>query len=107
MSEYTGKTIDQLVEITDPEGVDWLLGAKNGIGRARKISIANAILQGAQGDPGADGADGADANITFVNHGGDPNTARPAGYTAVVWYGSVQPNNAVAPDIVIRTDESV
>lgn len=62
---------------------------------------------GASGPAGADGADGVDANLTFVNHGAVAGTARPSGYDAVVWYGSVQPTNAVAPDIVIRTDETV
>lgn len=181
-----GKTIDELTELGDPSGVDWLLGAANGSTTARKISINNAILQGptgatgpqgpagatgAQGPkgdqgntgptgatgpagptgptgpagptgdeglsayqvallngfvgseaawvaslastvPGPTGATGAtgpagdDANVQFVNHGSDPNVARPTGFDQVIWYGSVQPVNMVAPDIVVRTDES-
>ena len=42
-----------------------------------------------------------------VVHGATAGTARPTGYAGVIWYGSVQPTNAVAPDLVIRTDEAV
>lgn len=63
--------------------------------------------QGEQGPTGPAGADGTDANVQFVNHGADENTARPTGFDQVIWYGSVQPVNAIIPDIVIRTDESV
>ena len=44
--------------------------------------------------------------IAFVNHAAGATVARPTGHEMVVWYGSVQPNNMVAPDIVIRTDEA-
>lgn len=47
------------------------------------------------------------AAVTFVNHGATASTARPTGYAMVIWYGSVQPTNMVAPDIVIRTDEAI
>ena len=43
----------------------------------------------------------------FVDHGAVAGTARPAGAGMVIWSGSVQPTNAIAPDIVIRTDEAV
>lgn len=45
--------------------------------------------------------------VTFVNHGASAGTARPTGFDMVIWYGSVQPTNIVAPDVVIRTDEAV
>jgi len=45
--------------------------------------------------------------VTMVNHGATAGTARPTGYAMVIWYGSVAPTNATAPDIVIRTDEAV
>jgi hypothetical protein len=56
MSE--GLTIDQLAEITDASGADWLLGAKSGVGKARKISISNAILRGPVGATGPTGPAG-------------------------------------------------
>jgi hypothetical protein len=42
----------------------------------------------------------------MVNHGATASTARPTGWAGVIWYGSVQPDNITAPDIVIRTDEA-
>jgi hypothetical protein len=45
--------------------------------------------------------------VTFVNHGGTASVARPVGWGMVIWYGSVQPTNMVAPDICIRTDLAV
>lgn len=45
--------------------------------------------------------------VGFVNHGATAGTARPAGFAMIVWYGSVQPTNIVAPDICIRTDLAV
>lgn len=45
--------------------------------------------------------------VTMINHGATAGTARPTGFSMVIWYGSVQPVNAVEPDIVIRTDEAV
>jgi hypothetical protein len=54
-----GKTIDQLDELADPQAIDWLLGAANGTGRARKISIQNAIAKGPVGPQGPQGAAGA------------------------------------------------
>jgi hypothetical protein len=59
-----------------------------------------------QGIQGVQGVAGDDANVQFVQHGADANVARPVGFDQVVWYGSVQPVNAVVPDIVVRTDES-
>lgn len=39
------------------------------------------------------------ANVKgFVNHGATAGTARPAGFTSVEWYGSVEPTNAVNGD---------
>lgn len=43
----------------------------------------------------------------FVNHGADPNVARPTGYTSVEWYGSIEPVNALATDTWIDTDEEI
>lgn len=45
--------------------------------------------------------------VVFINHGATAGTARPTGAAFVIWYGSVQPTNAVVPDVVIRTDEAV
>jgi len=45
--------------------------------------------------------------VTFINHGATAGTARPVGWGMVIWYGSVQPTNMVAPDICIRTDLAV
>lgn len=42
-----------------------------------------------------------------VVHGVTAGTARPTGFAGIIWYGSVQPTNIEAPDIVIRTDEAV
>lgn len=47
------------------------------------------------------------ATVTHVEHGSNPSVARPSGYALVIWQGSVQPNNAVPSDMVIRTDEAV
>ena len=49
---------------------------------------------------------GAVTNIGHINHGATASTARPS-FDMVIWYGSVQPTNAIAPDLVIRTDEAV
>lgn len=66
---------------------------------ASAVSVVNA---GPIGPPGID-----HNAVTYFNHGSNPNAARPNGYAMVIWYGSVQPVNAVVPDIVIRTDEAV
>jgi len=42
-----------------------------------------------------------------VVHGSNAATARPSGFAGIVWFGSVQPSNAVAPDVIVRTDEAV
>jgi hypothetical protein len=39
--------------------------------------------------------------VVAVSHGSDADTPRPALATMVIWYGTVQPNNAQPPDIVI------
>lgn len=64
---------------------------------ASAISVINA---GPVGPPGVN-------PVTLVDHGSNQNTVRPSGFAMVIWYGSVQPLNAVEPDIVIRTDEAV
>jgi hypothetical protein len=45
--------------------------------------------------------------VGFCNHGATASTARPLGFGMIIWYGSVQPTNMVAPDICIRTDLAV
>jgi hypothetical protein len=50
-----GRTIDQLAQLEDPQGADWLVAAKQGIGKARKISITDAILMGPPGPAGPAG----------------------------------------------------
>lgn len=39
--------------------------------------------------------------VVFVNHGATAGTARPANAVMVIWSGTVQPTNAVSPDIWI------
>lgn len=39
----------------------------------------------------------------YVNHGATAGTARPSGYAAVVWIGSVEPTNASNGDIWLDT----
>jgi hypothetical protein len=39
----------------------------------------------------------------YVNHGSTAGTARPSGFAAITWYGSVQPTNATAGDIWVDT----
>jgi hypothetical protein len=63
--------------------------------------------EGPEGPEGPTGPAGVNANIQFVNHGAVNSVARPVGFDQVIWYGSVQPLNMIAPDIVIRTDEAV
>lgn len=41
--------------------------------------------------------------LGYVNHGSTAGTARPTGYDAVMWYGSVTPTNAIDGDIWIDT----
>lgn len=50
-----------------------------------------------------DGLDLATNAKGFVNHGSTASTARPSGYVSVEWYGSVEPENAVAGDTWINT----
>lgn len=45
--------------------------------------------RGRKGDTGAAGPPG----VMTVNHGSDANVARPETDSAVIWRGSVQPNN--------------
>lgn len=42
-----------------------------------------------------------------VVHGATAGTARPAGYGQMLWIGSVDPTNAAANDLLVRTDEAV
>lgn len=45
-----------------------------------------------------DFAAAADA-LGYVNHGASASTARPTGYAAIVWVGTVEPTNAMNGDI--------
>jgi hypothetical protein len=38
------------------------------------------------------------SSIGFVNHGATAATARPSGYTSVIWLGTVEPDNWIAGD---------
>jgi hypothetical protein len=40
-----------------------------------------------------------DIPIGYVKHDNNSSTARPSGYTSVMWVGSVEPNNAIDGDI--------
>jgi len=55
--------------------------------------------------PGPQGPMGPGAGVVVI-HGDDPNVERPPDAELVFWYGSVQPVNAVTPDVVVRTDLS-
>lgn len=44
-----------------------------------------------------------DRAMGYVNHGSTAGTARPSGYLAVTWVGSVNPTNSVNGDIWIDT----
>ena len=79
----TGKTIDQLTEISDPAGADWLVGARDGVGVARKISVDNllaataaAAVVGPQGPEGPQGPQGIDGPRGYT---GDTGPAGPVG----------------------------
>lgn len=91
-------TIPQLPELVNPSGQEFMV-VDSGAG-ARKVRIEN-FPSGPQGEAGVN------ANVAFVQHGSNTATARPSGFAQVIWYGSVQPANAVAPDLVIRIDETV
>jgi hypothetical protein len=43
--------------------------------------------------------------VVVVNHGADPDVARPSGVGAVYWNGSVEPANWVSPDLWNDTSE--
>ncbi len=58
--------------------------------------------------PGPEGPIGPPgSNAWFVEHDDDAAAARPSGFDFVIWLGSVQPLNAAATDLVVRTDEAV
>jgi hypothetical protein len=40
-----------------------------------------------------------DTPVGYVSHGGNGTAARPQGYTAIIWVGSVEPTNAIDGDI--------
>lgn len=41
--------------------------------------------------------------LAYVAHGSDATVARPTGAGAVVWIGTVSPNNATASDLWVDT----
>ena len=43
------------------------------------------------------------AGLTYVEHGATAGTARPSGYGLVVWYGTVEPTNAIDNDFWVDT----
>jgi hypothetical protein len=44
-----------------------------------------------------------DSGMGYVNHGSTAGAARPTGYAAITWVGSVQPDNAVDGDVWVDT----
>ena len=52
---------------------------------------------------GAGGGGGGAEALGYVNHGSTAGTARPSGYAAIVWLGSVEPTNATNGDVWIPT----
>jgi hypothetical protein len=43
------------------------------------------------------------STLGVIVHGGTAGTARPAGYTVVFWFGTVQPTGMLANDLYINT----
>jgi hypothetical protein len=86
---------------TGPTGATGTTGPAGPVGPAGPTGPTGSV-----GPAGPQGAPGVSANVQFVQHGANEDAARPVGFAQVIWYGTVQPSNAVAPDIVIRTDES-
>ena len=60
-----------------------------------------AISEGGTGQSTASAARAAIApeNLGYVNHGATAGTARPTGYGAILWVGTVTPTNAVDGDV--------
>lgn len=64
-------------------------------------ATGNVVLTTTDVQSALDQADAALAgSLGYVNHGATAGTARPTGYAAVHWVGTVEPSNAVAGDIV-------
>jgi hypothetical protein len=72
-------------EVTEVQAGDELFGVRAGSLVQYPVDL---MTEGAKG---------------FVNHGSDPNVARPTRFASVEWYGSVEPANGVAGDTWVET----
>ena len=74
-------------------GFDWM-GSK----LVTPDGLVGPDLRGPRGFPGAPGVAPVDSMLAVVRHGSNADEARPSGFGAVYWIGSVVPSNAVDGD---------